>query len=134
MPPGVEFPVLEEGVMGEPNFFELIDTFFIDEVEVMYDEICSIVPGMTEIPGDYSTRDFAVFSSFNSVTLQIGRTGRLDVTLYDVVGRQVCSLTHGIYEKGSHIFTIPKSISAGVYFIRVNFEGIERSGKVVRYR
>jgi hypothetical protein len=134
LPPGVEFPVLEEGFIGEPNLFVLVDSFFVGEIEVMYDEICSIIPGMTDIPGDCSTADLTIFSTFNSVTLQIGKTGRLEVNLYDVIGRHVCSLAHGMYEKGLHVFTIPKNMSAGVYFVRVNFEGIEQSEKMVRYR
>ncbi len=52
----------------------------------------------------------------------------------DLSGRKVVSLAHGMFEKGTHLFILPKNMSAGVYFVRADFEGIKKSIKLVRFR
>lgn len=134
LPPVVEFPVLEEMVFGEPNYFEPLKPFELESIDVEYTEICSIIPGVMELPEKGFSGDLEIYASFEHVTLQIGRAGRLEVDLYDVIGRHAASLAHGIFEKGTHLFTLPKNMSTGVYFVRVDFEGVQKSVKVIRYR
>jgi hypothetical protein len=39
-----------------------------------------------------------------------------------------------MFDKGTHLFALPENVSAGVYFIRVDFNGIMKSAKVIRLR
>ena len=52
----------------------------------------------------------------------------------DVAGRDIATLAGGRYEKGSYVLSLPKQIGAGVYFVRVDFNGAEKSIKVIRYQ
>ncbi len=105
----------------------------IDEV-VEYTEICSIIPGMTEVRQELYTGDLEIYASFEYVRLQILKSGRLRVNLYDVSGRHFATLAQGLFEKGTYFFTLPENMSRGVYFIKADFEGIKKSIKLIRVR
>ncbi len=115
--------------------FDLVEVSMpiIDEV-VEYAEICSIIPGVEESKDETVPDDLYLFATLDYVALQLKTPGRLDVDLYDVSGRKVAPLAHGLFEKGMYIFTLPKNLSAGVYIVRADFEGTKQSIKLIRFR
>lgn len=128
------------------EIFAITEEFYVDsiylEMEAMplidtmveYTEICSIPPGIKELPKKSFPDDLELYASFKYVTLSIGKAGRVDVNLYDISGRQVASLGHGLFEKGTRVFTLPKELSTGVYFVIADFEGTRKSVKFIRFR
>ena len=134
MPPHDSIPVLEENFFGEPNILEQFEPFPLEDTIVMYTNICTLQTGVMELPEEKYEDDFRIFTSFEYVTVQIGRSGWVTANLYDIAGRNVTSLAHGMFEAGIHSLILPKNMSAGVYFVRVDFDGIVKSTKVIRYR
>lgn len=134
LPPSDSILVLEENVIGEPFYFEQLEEFFLEEIDVLYAEICTIPHGVTEFPEKRVSSDLDLYASFEFVTVQINTSGRLNLNLYDITGRNVGSLAHGMLEKGTYLFKLPEKLSAGVYFVRADFEGIKKSIKLVRFR
>jgi hypothetical protein len=134
LPPHDSIPVLQEDFLGEPNVFEQFEPFPLEDTMVMYTEICTLQTGVMEAPVETYKTELNVYTSFEYVTVQIGRSGWLTANLYDVTGRNVAILAQGMFLKGSHSFLLPKNIGTGVYFVRVNFNGLKKSAKVIRYR
>jgi len=64
------------------------------------------------------------FNSIVNVVLQLPVAGKLRVTVYDVLGREVVVLAENHYPVGKHTLTFnTNSMSSGVYFIRANLDG-----------
>jgi hypothetical protein len=134
LPPYDSIPVLQENVLGEPNIFEVFAPFPLEDTMVMYTEICTLQTGKTEsTTDDYGTK-FDVYASVECVTVRLGRHGWLQANLFDITGRNVAILASGTFEKGSHRLLLPEHITAGVYFVRVDFDNAIRSVKVLRLR
>jgi hypothetical protein len=134
MPPHDSIPVVQEYVYGEPNYIELFEPFFLEDTNVMHTEICTLQTGVMELPVDDYGSGLDVHVTYGYVSVQLGRSGWLDAYFFDVAGRNVATLASGMFEKGNHMLPLPKSIGAGVYFVRVDFEGIFKSTKVVMYQ
>jgi hypothetical protein len=134
MPPHDSIFVLQEPVMGEPNYLEQFEPFPLEDTMVMYTRICTLQTGVMELPKEELKDDSRISVSFEKVTLQIGHSGWLVSNLYDITGRKVASLAQGMYEAGTHSLVLPKNIGTGVYFVRVEFDGVVKSTKVIRYR
>jgi hypothetical protein len=134
MPPHDNIPVLQEPVMGEPNYFEQFEPFLLEDTMVMYTEICTLQTGMMESPRENYMGELEVYASFENVVVQISGSVWLNATLFDAMGRNIATLAAGMYEKGRYVLSLPKDIGAGVYFIRVDFNGAQKSTKVIRYQ
>ncbi len=134
MPPHDSIFILQEPVMGEPNYLEQFEPFPLEDTMVMYTRVCTLQTGVMELPKEELEDDFRISVSFENVKLQIGKSGWVDASLYDVTGRNVVCLAQGIFEAGTHSLTLPKHLSAGVYFVRAEFGGRLKSVKVVRYQ
>ncbi len=99
-----------------------------------YTQICSIPSGINEIlVKEISTDDLVLYAVLEQLTVKLGASGMLDLCLFDVMGRNVATLGHGQFAQGTHLFTLPKNLSAGVYFASADFEGVEKTTKVIRY-
>lgn len=129
-----------EEVVGDIELFN-VDSFPLqpDSIPIMdtvveYTRICTLIVDIGETPEHLSPNDFEVYATFSHIILRLRTSGRLDVDLYDVSGRNVAPLAHGMFEKGTHLFTLPKNMSAGIYFVRAELGGIKRSVKFVRLR
>jgi hypothetical protein len=71
--------------------------------------------------------------------LSLGRTSRVDLTIHDVLGREVRSVARGLWlESGTHTLTwdgrmtTGEQVPAGVYFVRLEALGQRRTGTLVR--
>jgi hypothetical protein len=134
MPPHDSIFILQEPVIGEPNILEQFEPFPLEDTMVMYTKICTVQTGVMELPEQEYEDDFSIVVSFEKVTIQIGRSGWVTAYLYDVAGREVVSLAQGMLEAGTHSLMLPKNVSVGVYFVRVDFDGKLKSAKMIRYR
>ncbi len=133
MPPFEDvFADIEE--FSVDSFYMLEDAMEIMDEMVEFTEICTIIPGTMEIPRTILQNDLEIYTTFEGVTIRIGKPGRFDLTVYDVTGAKVSTLAHGMFEQGAYSFTLPMRTSAGVYFIRANLEGIGKSVKLVKLR
>jgi len=130
----VDFPIAVEGFTGEPNMFVQMEPMTLIDTIVNYTEICSIIPGVKEWVGEITTNDFMLYALFENITVKLNVSGLLSLNLYDVMGRNVSTIAHGQFTKGTHLFNLPKNLSAGVYFVQADFEGIKKSTKVIRYQ
>jgi len=129
-----DFPPGVEGISGEPNMFPQMEPMELRDTIVNFVPICSLPPGVKEIRGKAFMEDLELYASSEHVKLAIGIRGHLDLYLYDVAGRRVTILAHGLLEKGIYLFALPKKLSAGIYFVRANFEGKGKIVKLIRYR
>jgi hypothetical protein len=65
------------------------------------------------------------FSSHTSINYQLFRAGRIDLTVYDMLGHKVISLASGLRQAGSHQAVwngtdeLGNQIASGLYFIRL---------------
>ncbi len=134
LPPFDSIPVIVEEVIGELQYMEPLEPFLLEDIDVMYAEICTIPQGVTELPEESSLGVLDLYASFEHVTLKISKSGRLNLNLYDVAGRHIGSLAQGIFEKGTYLFALPRNMSMGVYFVRADFEGVEKSAKLIKVR
>ena len=121
-------------VIGIPWYLEPVDTFFLEDIDVFYTEICTLPSGIIELPEESSLGVLDLYASFEHVTLKISKSGKLNLNLYDVAGRHIGSLAQGMFEKGTYLFTLPTNMSMGVYFVRADFEGVEKSAKLIKVR
>ena len=121
-----EFLIASMDLEIEP--MPLIDTL------VEYTDICTIPTGIEELPKERLPDDFELYSSFENVILRIEKSGRVNLNLYDVNGRKVALLAHGLYSKGSYEFSLPRKLSMGIYFVIADFEGTKKSVKLIRIR
>lgn len=132
-PPYEDIFAVTEGFLVDSSYLEM-DSMPIIDTMVSYTEICSIPPGTKEFPKRNLPDDFELYASFDYIMLSIGKAGRVELNLYDISGRQLASLAHGFFEKGTRVFTLPNKLSTGVYFVIADFEGIRKSVKLVRLR
>ncbi len=110
------------------------EPIIIDDTMPQYTQICSIPSGINEIlVKEISTDDLVLYAVLEQLTVKLGASGMLDLCLFDVMGRNVATLGHGQFAQGTHLFTLPKNLSAGVYFASADFEGVEKTTKVIRY-
>lgn len=134
MPPHDIIPVVHEFVLGEPNLIELFEPFFLEDTNVMYTEICTLQTGVMELPRESREGELDIYACFEYVNVRIGESGRLEAKLFDVTGRKIAVLADGVFEKGNHRLLLPKNFGAGVYFVRVNFDDVLKSAKVLKYQ
>ena len=134
LPPHDVIPVIPEFVLGEPNFLEQFEPFPLEDTSVMYTRVCTVMTAVTELPSESGINELAIHATFEHVTVQIDESGWLLANLFDVTGRNVVTLAQGVFDRGTHLFALPKNMSAGVYFVQVDFNGILKSTKVIRLR
>ncbi len=76
------------------------------------------------------------FNSSVRLYIDLPESGQLDVTIFDLLGRDVAELETGNKQAGRHILEWNSSISAdnlasGVYFVRATFENRELIQKII---
>jgi hypothetical protein len=85
-------------------------------------------------PGEFKLSP-AYPNPFNSSTVlnyQIPVAGRVEVTVYDILGHQVATLASGHHPAGQYRVTWDaKNLSSGIYFCRLNASGIQFVQKLV---
>ncbi|UCG92309.1 MAG: T9SS type A sorting domain-containing protein, partial [candidate division WOR-3 bacterium] len=95
-------------------------------------EELTTVPARTTLSVPYPNP----FTREMSLSYQVATMSRVDVKVYDVSGRLVRCLAHGVHNPGYHTLVwdgrddIGRALSAGIYFVRfetTNYEQIEKA-------
>ena len=64
------------------------------------------------------------FNATTTISFTAPRSGAVQLTVFDALGRQVARLTSGHYEPGTHLVHFDAAdLPSGVYFYRINLEG-----------
>jgi hypothetical protein len=88
-------------------------------------------PASFEISSSYPTP----FSDATTIEYELPRTGSLTASVFDVRGRKIATLFDGMQQAGAQQLRWNASTAApGVYFVRIDFEGVSRTQKVVLQR
>ena len=97
-----------------------------------------VVPGNTVDTKLPSTHELSMeahpnpFNSTTTLTFNLPSESHLDITLYDISGRQVITLFSGVRQAGKWSTTLNGSnLSSGIYFIKLNSGDLHMSQKVV---
>src|SRR6185437_12662899 len=97
----------------------------------------AVVPSLLAAPSPQAAAEFALrsvrpnpFGARTTATFTLGRAGRVDLTIADVLGRHVRSVARGLWlTAGPHTIAWDgtrdngSSASAGVYFVTLKSEG-----------
>jgi Secretion system C-terminal sorting domain/CARDB len=64
------------------------------------------------------------FNPSCELQVSLPATAELDVTLFDVMGREIRQLTQGVHNAGNHRITVDATnLSSGMYFVRISTPG-----------
>jgi PKD repeat protein len=117
-----------------PNFrlkFEFTsgggNNFYLDDINI------SSALGIAENTIDYGLIAYPnPFETQTNVSFTLENEKKVELDVYDMIGKQVMSLTKGELSGGSHTFSIDGSeLESGVYFIKLKVDNNERVMKVV---
>ena len=91
--------------------------------------------GVSEVPESKNVFSFTVFPTVSktsiNINLSINRANNAEVSIYSISGRKIATLLSKNLTKGKHtIVWSGKSVSAGIYFVKVNMEGETEIRKV----
>jgi beta-glucanase (GH16 family) len=125
-----EFVILE--VNGAGCEFALDDIYWDGGGEV------GVIEYEVETPTEFRLDD-AYPNPFNPTTnlrVSLPRSGDLNVSVFNVNGRHVATLTSGIHSAGSHMLTFDASdLASGLYFVRAQVPGqLDQTQKVMLVR
>lgn len=78
-------------------------------------------------PGETSISQFSILNCFpnpfnpsTNISFQLQTTGKVNLTIFDITGREVAMLVDGMKPTGSHQVTFDAStLSSGIYFARL---------------
>jgi hypothetical protein len=98
-------------------------------------------PGTTEVRSDHSPipvectllQNFPnPFNPSTAISYQLSEVSRVDLRVFDVLGREIAVLVEGMRFAGTHtIEWVAGSLPSGIYVCRLTVEGVgERSGKI----
>ena len=72
------------------------------------------------------------FNSSTSIVLDIPRSGRVDLAVFDLLGQRVATIESGVLSAGTHTYTYsPESLSSGIYFVRSHTPAGMHTHKIV---
>jgi hypothetical protein len=123
------------GTVGQPTIGVMSGGSYVNEVGFWYQ------PGwiLTGVEDELLPKRFSLGQNFpnpfNPVTtfrFSVPRTARVTVTLYDVAGRVVRTLTDETYEPGYHTLPLDAhGLASGVYFCRMTSEDFSETTKLL---
>ncbi|GEM_PF-4937407 len=96
------------------------------------DEVIQINPGMKISPNP--------FSASTSIGLELDKSGRTEVSIYNLKGQKIITVADGFKEAGKHVVTWNgidskgNKAGSGIYLIRVKGEGYVRTAKCMLIR
>jgi len=117
-----------EGAMSD---YSRIWTFTMPVLNGVAERIVSI-PGTFKLGLAYPNP----FNPSTIVPVHLSKTGRLELRVFDVLGRQVAVLQNGTVSAGDHRYTFnAANLSSGVYFVRAQLEnGTVQTRRIVLVR
>ncbi len=117
-----------------PNFrlkFEFTsgggNNFYLDDINI------SSALGIEEMTSDFGLTVYPnPFETQTNVSFTLENEKKVELSVYDMIGKQVMSLTKGNLSGGSHTFMIDGSdLGAGVYFVKLKADNRESVMKVI---
>ena len=104
------------------------NNFFIDDINL------STVTSLVE--ENYSLLNLNVFpnpsSEHISVAFDLLEDKTIEITLHDVLGKTVKTVSKQSFGNGNHNVTIPvNDISKGIYFVKVNVNNVITTQKII---
>jgi len=137
----LEFPVPEGFPLGSAilvlnvgDYPDVITVF--DSVPVVVTSTTSVEGHLDQLLPDESRISFIAPNPFNSstnVVVDVAAPSALKLMLYDVLGREVMTVTNGAVMPGRHSFSINGNhLAGGVYFVRASSpNGYEEVRKIL---
>lgn len=116
---------------GTMSDYSRVWTFTMPVIDGVDERIVSL-PGAFELGSAYPNP----FNPSTIVPIHLSKRGRLEVRVFDVLGRQVAELQNGVVNAGDHRFNFnAASLSSGVYFVQARLEnGMVKTQRVVLVR
>jgi cytochrome c peroxidase len=80
------------------------------------------------------------FNAETNIEVDLGQAGKVDLVLFDLLGRPVRRLAQGIYPAGSHVFRWDgrdddqRPAASGVYLVRLTVQGTRRTSRLTLLR
>ena len=80
------------------------------------------------------------FNAETSIAVGLPRAAKVDLVLFDLLGRPVRRLAHGAYPAGSHVFRWDgrdddqRPAASGVYLVRLTVQGTRRTSRLTLLR
>ena len=88
----------------------------------------AVIPKNIKISAPYPNP----FNPQTAIQIELNENMHLYVAVFDINGRVVKQLINGYLQKGNHEITFNnKGLTSGIYFIRIEGEGIQHTSKVV---
>jgi hypothetical protein len=88
----------------------------------------AVVPKNIKISAPYPNP----FNPQTAIQIELNENMHLYAAVFDINGRVVKQLINGYLQKGNHEITFNnKGLTSGIYFIRIEGEGIQHTSKVV---
>ena len=130
------YPSIDEAKVVVKNFSGLIEGAHVAglaEVETIARISYYDITNVKEIT--VNANDFKLYQNFpnpfnpkTKISFEVPSRSRVNITVYDIAGKQTATLTDGIFDKGMHeaIFDpgVFPDVSSGVYFYRINFNSL----------
>ena len=136
------------GTTSEPNYYHYTDNYAIpgktytytladvsySNVEVKHDDYAvRLVMSEGNIGKDYSIGK-AYPNPFNPSTIipvNLAKEAQVNAKMYDLAGHEIMNIFDGSMDAGSHKLRVESgNLSAGIYLIRINVEGISTIRKI----
>ncbi|MBN1619380.1 T9SS type A sorting domain-containing protein, partial [candidate division WOR-3 bacterium] len=105
--------------------------WFIDDVEIYGNQITQveeeIIASLPQIrySGSFITQGWKILLSSSGNEF-------VNISIYDISGRQIQVIYEGVIPRGEHGFSMPSEIPAGVYFLKVNFGTLKEEIKLIK--
>ncbi len=102
------------------------------------DKVITDVTKEKTIPSEYSIVNYPnPFNPSTNIRVNIPTSGNVEITIYDIIGREVYKLADGYIARGKHTFiwyakdNYGNSLSSGMYFARIKVNNFSKSIKLL---
>jgi hypothetical protein len=124
------------GVYGgtTPAPIHVLQSHFPDSINIVMEDPNVISGPARAIPADVSLGAVYPnpFNNLATVTFSVNTAATVDLSLYDVLGRQVSTLAHGSFSPGEHRLSLDGSgLSTGLYFIHLTSSNTRTTRAVI---
>ncbi|HEY3293921.1 MAG TPA: T9SS type A sorting domain-containing protein [bacterium] len=100
----------------QSNFPDSVNIVLVDRANTV-DKPAAVVPADAELSSVYPNP----FNNSATITFRVATAERIELTLYDLLGRQVAVLAQGSFSPGEHRLTLDGSrFSSGAYYVHLN--------------
>ncbi|MDD3804508.1 MAG: T9SS type A sorting domain-containing protein [bacterium] len=70
----------------------------------------------------------------NIIRFSVAEQGEVTLNLFDVSGRCIDKMASGVFNSGIHTINLPKTLSSGVYFVKMEAGGMTLIEKLIRIK